>query len=192
MARVGILAAALLALLAPVSVAGPQIAAGPYRLDSGHTRVLFALSRFGLVTYRGEFAGASGALVFDPAAAAASRLDVSVPTTGVIMARRDLERWLEGPAWFDAARFPVMTFRSTAVAATGADTANVTGALTLHGVTRPLTLRVRFTPAGSDRGAGFEATGRIRRSDFGIGRYAFLIGDTVELTINAAFERARS
>jgi polyisoprenoid-binding protein YceI len=190
MARVAIVAAALLALLAPAGLSA-QAAAGVYKLDSSHTRVGFSLSRFGLVTYRGEFVGASGVLNFDPAAMAANRLEVSVPMAGVSMARHDLERWLEGPAWFDAARFPVMTFRTTAVTATGADTANCTGDLTLHGVTRPLTLKVRFSPAGSDRGTGFEARGRIRRSDFGVGRYAFLIGDTVDLVINAAFERAR-
>lgn len=190
MTRGAIIAAVLLALLAPAAASAQ--AAGVYKLDSSHTRVGFALTRFGLVTYRGEFVGASGVLNFDPAAMSANRLEVSVPMTGVSMARRDLERWLEGPAWFDAARFPVMTFRTTAVTAVGPGAANCTGDLTLHGVTRPLTLRVRFTPAGSDRGAGFEAKGRIRRSDFGIGRYAFLIGDTVELTINATFERARS
>ncbi len=190
MTRGAIIAAVLLALMTPAAASAQ--AAGVYKLDSSHTRMGFALTRFGLVTYRGEFVGASGVLNFDPAAMSANRLEVSVPMTGVSMARRDLERWLEGPAWFDAARFPVMTFRTTAVTAVGPGAANCTGDLTLHGVTRPLTLRVRFTPAGSDRGAGFEAKGRIRRSDFGIGRYAFLIGDTVELTINATFERARS
>jgi polyisoprenoid-binding protein YceI len=90
-----------------------------------------------------------------------------------------------------------MTFRSTTVAPTGADTADVTGDLTLHGVTRPATLKVKFSAAGvnpQDQAytAGFEARGRIRRSDFGIGRYAFLIGDNVDLIISAAFERAHS
>jgi polyisoprenoid-binding protein YceI len=189
MVRSAILAAALLTLLVGPGGAGAQIPAGRYKVDPARTRVLFALTRFGLVTCRGAFVGASGTLAFDPAAVAATRLEVGVPMTGVTMASHELGRWLEGPAWFDAVAFPVMTFHSTAVVATGANTAEVTGALTLHGVTRPVTLKVKLSPAGSDRGAGFEARGRIRRSDFGVGRYAFLIGDTVDLNINAAFQR---
>jgi polyisoprenoid-binding protein YceI len=183
------LSAALVALVICAGSAGAQVPAGSYKVDPGRTRVVFELSRFGFITYRGQFVGASGTLAFDPAAVAATRLEVSVPMTGVTMASHELGRWLEGPAWFDAAAFPVMTFRSTLVAATGANTANVTGDLTLHGVTRPVTLKVRFNPAGSDRSLGFEARGRIRRSDFGVGRYAFLIGDAVDLNINAAFQR---
>jgi polyisoprenoid-binding protein YceI len=87
-----------------------------------------------------------------------------------------------------------MTFHSTAVAPTGPDTADVTGDLSLHGVTRAVTLKVTFngaTGAPKSRAyAGFEARGRIRRSDFGVGKYAFMIGDNVNLIISATFERA--
>jgi len=91
---------------------------------------------------------------------------------------RHLGALLAGPGWFDAARFPAMIFRSTAVAPTGADTVNVTGDQSLHGATRWVTLKVKFNAGGStlqDRtyAAGFEARGRIRRSHFGIGRLAF-------------------
>ena len=79
---------------------------------------------------------------------------------------------------------------------TGARTADITGALTLHGVTQPLVLHARFNGAGVNPldhayTSGFEATGVIRRSEFGVAKYVPLVGDEVTLTISAAFEKAQ-
>lgn len=174
-----------------------QAPPGQYKIVPDHTRVAFAVSRFGLTTYRGQFIGAFGTLALNPANLSECHLDVSVPVAGISGSSRRFDAELEGPAWFDAARFPVMTFRSTSVTPTGPATANVAGQLTLHGVTRSVTLKAKFTvsgvnPANRADTAGFEARGRIRRSDFGVARYAFLFGDNVDLIISAAFERARS
>ena len=91
------------------------------------------------------------------------------------------------------ASFPKITFKSTKVTKTGTDTANVTGDLTLHGVTKPVTLdgqvrRRRPQPAHKTYTAGFEAKGKIKRSDFGVKTYVPLIGDEVDLMISGAFE----
>ncbi len=187
------LAAALVTFTIP-AVSQASAPPGVYKVEPRHTRVLFAVSRFGLTTYRGQFIGASGSLVLSEPEVGASRLEVSAPISGLTTSSRHLDTLLEGPGWFDAARYPAMMFRSTAVARTGADTANVTGDLTLHGVTRSVTFKVKFDAGGFNLqnqtyAAGFEARGRIRRSDFRIARFALLVGDNVDLIIDAAFER---
>ena len=96
--------------------------------------------------------------------------------------------------WLDAAKYPEMVFKAEKIAPTGKNTANVTGALTLHGVTKPVTLAVKFNGAGVNvldkkYTVGFDATGKIKRSDFGVKTYVPLIGDDLDLIISAAFER---
>jgi polyisoprenoid-binding protein YceI len=86
-----------------------------------------------------------------------------------------------------------MVFKSDKVVPTGKNTANVTGNLTLHGVTKPVTLAVKFHGAGVNvldkkYTVGFDATGKIKRSDFGVKTYVPLIGDDLDLTVAAAFE----
>ena len=85
-------------------------------------------------------------------------------------------------------------FKAEKITTTGKDTANVTGDLTLHGVTKPVTLKVKFNGAGVNvldkkYTVGFDATGKIQRSDFGVKTYIPLIGDDLDLIISAAFER---
>jgi len=91
------------------------------------------------------------------------------------------------------ALFPNATFKSTQVVQTGANTANITGNLTLHGVTKPVTLKARLIGSGTNPldkmfTVGFEATGTIVRSQFGVKQYVPLVGDNVTLTISGAFE----
>jgi polyisoprenoid-binding protein YceI len=86
-----------------------------------------------------------------------------------------------------------MVFKSTKVTETGKDAAKVTGDLTFHGVTKPVTLAVKFNGAGTNPldkkyTAGFEVSGKIKRSDFGMKTYVPLIGDDVDLIISAGFE----
>ncbi len=101
---------------------------------------------------------------------------------------------LKGDQWLDAGKYPTMTFVSTKVAPAGKDHAKVTGDLTLHGVTKPVTLDVTLVGAGANPlnkkyTVGFEATGTLKRSEFGVKTYVPLIGDELHLTIAGAFER---
>src|SRR5512140_400097 len=136
--------------LALVLVAGPAIAAtaapkppmppaGDYKLDPSHTSVTFRVNHLGFSHYTARFSRISGELRFDPAHPAAMAvtaeidplsLELNAPPTG-------FHDQLMGKGWFEAARFPKMTFKSTRVEVTGPKTARVTGDLTLHGVTRP-------------------------------------------------------
>lgn len=167
-----------------------RVAAGAYEVEPEHTQVLFGISRFGFSTYYGRFSQASGTLVFDPADPARSTLVISVPAATVSTASDKLNGVLKD--WFAVAQFPAMTFKSTKVTVTGIDRGIVTGDLTLHGVTRPLTLAVSFDGAGVDPATskytiGFDATGTLKRTDFGVSTFAPYIGDEVRLILSGAF-----
>ncbi len=169
-----------------------KVHAGRYAVEPEHTEVLFAISHFGFSTYYGRFAEASGTLLFDPATPANSTLAISVPAGTVSTASEKLNGILKSVGWFEAAQFPAMTFRSTKVTVTGADRGIVVGNLTLRGVTRPLTLEVSFDGAGVDPAdskytIGFDATGTLKRSDFGISTFTPFIGDEVRLILSGAF-----
>jgi polyisoprenoid-binding protein YceI len=187
---------ALAAALALAGAAHAQGAAqsGVYVIEPNHTEVLFGISHLGFSTYYGQFPGASGSLTLDAANPAASQLDVTVPIAGVMTASPKLNDELKGPQWFDAAQFPVMTFHSTKIVSTGPTSADVIGDLTIHGITHREVLKVTLNRAAPNPmmktySAGFEVSGHIKRSDFGVSAYVPMIGDDVNLIISAAFNR---
>ena len=170
---------------------------GAYKVEPSHTRVLFTVSHMGFTNWYGDFTGASGTLTLDPKNPAAASLQVTVPVGSVSTTNAKLDGELKAADWLDADRFPAASFKSTKVTPKGTGMADVTGDMTLHGVTKPVTLHVKFNGAGVnplDKAytAGFEAHGTIKRSDFGVTKYVPLIGDTVELTLSGAFEKPTS
>ena len=187
---------ALLAFSGSAAVAADpaSVPAGTYALEASHARIAFAVDHMGFSTWYGDFTGAKGSLSLDPKNVAASKLDITIPTGSISTTNAVLDGELKDPTWFDAGKYPTITFRSTAVASTGADTAKVTGDLTFHGVTKPVTLDVKFHGAGPHPmtkayTVGFDATGSLKRSDFGVNKYVPLVGDKVDLFISAPFEK---
>lgn len=171
-----------------------QIQSGTYTVEPAHTQVGFSVLHFGFTNYYGVFSNASGSLAFNAQAPSAARLSVTIPVASVQTTSTKLTDELKSPQWFDAAKFPTATFASTHVQLTGQNDATVTGNLTLHGVTKPVTLNVHFLGAGVNPmdkkyTTGFEATGTINRSDFGIKTYVPYVSDTVTLRIAGAFEK---
>ncbi len=169
---------------------------GAYAIEPSHTRVVFSVSHMGFTTWYGDFPGASGQLVLDPAHPGASRLDVTVPIAGVSTTNAKLDDELRSPDWLDATRFPTATFRSTRITPTAPGEAEVAGNLTLHGVTRPVVLHAHFNGAGVNPldhayTTGFEVSGVVKRSDFGVSKYVPLVGDDTRLIISAAFEKEK-
>ncbi len=176
----------------PMSVKG-----GDYKVEPSHTQVIFKISHMGFSTYYGNFSNATGTLKLDPKDASIDSLDVTIPVSSVMTTSAKLTDELKSSDWLDATKFPTAQFQSTHVTVTGPGQAMVAGNLTLHGVTRPLTLAARFQGAGANPlshayTAGFEVSGTIRRSDFGVSKYVPLIGDEVGLTISGAFEHQPS
>ncbi|MFC3069272.1 YceI family protein [Phenylobacterium soli] len=192
------------AALAAVAFSAPSFAqlvrepaavqAGTYKVEPNHTRVLFAVNHMGFSTWYGNFTHASGGLTLDPAKPEASSLSVTVPTASVETTNTVLDGELKSADWLDAAKYPTVSFKSSKVTLTGPGQADVAGELTLHGVTKPVVLHAKFNGAGVnplDKAytVGFEVSGKIKRSDFGVTKYVPLIGDDVDMIISAAFEK---
>ncbi|MGZ5987382.1 MAG: YceI family protein [Caulobacteraceae bacterium] len=191
-----LLAAALAVLAAPAAaqVQGPEaVQAGTYVIDSKETLVRYSTIHMGLNEFWGTFPGATGILTIDPKDIASAKLSVSVPILTVETTNRELNGEFISTEFFDAGKYPTMTFVSTAVARTGERTARVTGNLTLHGITRPVTLDVTFNGVGPNAFSkvptlGFRAVGLVRRSDFGLAKYVPIVSDETAIAISAAFE----
>ncbi|EGF93007.1 yceI-like domain protein [Asticcacaulis biprosthecium C19] len=168
----------------------PAFAADTYKLDAGHTEVVFGWTHFGFSKPTGKFANAVGSVTLDQADPAKSSVSVSFDISGLNTGVPALDNHLKSADFFDAAKFPTATFKSTAVQTTSDKTATVTGDLTIHGVTKPVTLDVTLNglgehPMKKKKAAGFSATGTIKRSDFGVGAYAPAVSDEIHLVITA-------
>lgn len=195
---VALLAAPLLAQDLPKTPPGApdpaRVTAGSYKIDPGHTQVGWRVKHLGFSWFDGQFGGATGTLQLDPAHPSSARLSVTIPIDGLTTTVAALNEHLKSPDFFDAAKYPAATFTSTSVQVSGT-TARIAGNLTLHGVTKPAVLDAKFVGAGPGPmpphavNVGFEATGRLKRSDFGIAYGVPLVSDEVELRINAAFEK---
>jgi polyisoprenoid-binding protein YceI len=188
-----ILAGSVLAQSAPTHDAA-KIESGTYAVDPYHTQVTFGVSHMGFSEFRGRFNTASGTLMLDTKKPSASTFDVQVAVNSVDTPVEKLTGELKDEAWLDAKKYPQITFKATNVVVTGSGEAKVTGDFTLHGVTKPLTLNARLVGGGMNPltkkyNVGFELSGKIQRSDFGVKTYVPLIGDEVDLTISAAFEK---
>jgi polyisoprenoid-binding protein YceI len=171
-----------------------ELPAGSYRVDPEHAALLFKIDHLGFSQLVGRFDRFDATLDLDPEQPEAARLTVLVEVESIDLNLPEFEQDLRGPDWFDVAQFPQARFVSRAVAITGDDTGRITGDLTLHGVTRPVTLEVTLNGAGDSLitgrySLGFAAIGSLERSEFGLGAYAPAVGDDVVLEIHAEFQR---
>jgi polyisoprenoid-binding protein YceI len=154
----------------------PDVPAGAYKLDKSHASLTFRVNHLGFSNYTAQFKTMDAILTLDPKNPAAATLTASVDPRSLDLtgAPKGFAAELTGPNWLDAKQFPEIKFVATTIAMTGPDTAKITGDLTLHGVTKPITLDAKFNGgyAGNmyDPSAriGFSANGVFKRSDFGI------------------------
>lgn len=177
-------------LLAALLVAGlAQAAPTRYDLDPRHTQVRFGWTHFGFSHMSGRFDEARAQFQFDPADPAKSSITVEIPVASIDTGVPALDEHLRSADFFDAARYPTATFRSTRVESVGPKALRVTGDLTLHGVTRPLVLDVTINqvgpyPMGGRASAGFDASATLRRSDWGIAAFVPNVSDEITLSIS--------
>lgn len=173
--------------------------AGNYVLDPTHVSVLWSLSHTGLSQYTARFDQVFGALDFDPANPVNSALDIRIDPKSVSTGLPAFDETLATSGnYFDADTYPEISFVSTSATVTGENVGTVTGDLTLRGVTKPVTLNVKYNGAGKSFGnpgktLGFSATGSFLRSDFGMDYLITLgnIGDEITLRIEAEFNEAQ-
>lgn len=183
---------ALLGLLAWAGAA--QAALESYRLDPVHTRVAFQVSHAGFSRPIASFSQVQGELAFDEADWSTATLEARIPIATLELGDADWRERILDRTFFDAETFPEARFVSTRVEPMDATHARVTGELTLHGVTRPVTLAVTLNalkrhPLTFKRTAGFSATGTLKRSDFGMDAWKSVVGDEVTLIIEVEAQR---
>ncbi|HET7125562.1 MAG TPA: YceI family protein [Lysobacter sp.] len=188
------LAIALLGFALPL-VASAQMA--HYALDPVHTRVLFAVSHAGFSQAMGTVSGSHGELWFDPNDWSGAKLMVEVPLDRLDMGDAKWTRAVRAANLLDTAKYPTARFASKRIEPIDASHARVCGDLEIHGVARDTCLDVAFNQLKRHpmppfrRTAGFSATATLKRSDFGIDAWKSLIGDEVQLRIEAEAVRAR-
>lgn len=159
-----------------------------YKIDPNHTNVLASWSHFGFSNPSLNFGQADGTIVYDADKVSASSVQVTLPLTGLSALADQFYDHLIDADWFDAAKYPSATFKSTKVEAAGEGKLKVTGDLTVKGVTKPVVLDVKLNKAGvqplAKRAAvGFDATATVKRSEFGLGNYVPNVSDEVLLRI---------
>lgn len=184
------------AALAQATTTSPAaVQAGTYRLDPDHGKITWSVTHFGFSTYVGQFAHVNATLKVDPKAVGASALDVTVDANSLGTLNPALDTHLKSKDFLDVAAFPTATFKATKVVQTGEKTVDITGDLTLHGVTKPVVVHATFNQAGVNPldkryELGFAGSAEINRSDFGIKAYVPAVSDRVTLTIEAEFKAA--
>ncbi len=165
-----------------------------YKFDTVHTQIIFFVDHLGFSKSEGEFIDFDGGFTFDRGQPENSSVEVTIQTVSIDM---DDEKWdehMKNEDFFNVEKFPTMTFKSTGIEVTGENTANITGDLTLLGVTKPVVLNVTHNksgkhPFGEKYAAGFSATASLKRSDFGMTYGLPMVGDDVEIRIEVEAER---
>ncbi len=170
--------------------ATPAMAADILKFEPDHTSVVFQYEHFGLSHPSGKIMGASGTLTLDHDDMTKSVVDITLEINTLTTALPDFDTLLRGEKYFDIAQFPIATFKSSKVELTGENTANVTGDLTVHGITQSEVLVVTFNkkafnPAVFKTGYGFSATAHLSRKAFGLGNLEPIVGDDIDLIIDA-------
>jgi polyisoprenoid-binding protein YceI len=166
---------------------------GTWAVDPAHSTVEFSVKHLGIATVKGVFREFEGSLVIGEDLASASAAGtVKVASVDTNEAQRD--EHLRSPDFFDAATYPQLTFASTAIRPVDDEVFEIDGEITLHGVTRPITLAAEVQgleqdPWGNER-IGLEVTGQLKRGEFGmtfnqaLGSGNMLVSDKVKLSLD--------
>jgi polyisoprenoid-binding protein YceI len=177
------------------------VPAGAYVLDKSHASLIFRVNHVGFSRYTGRFTRYDAQLQFDPANPTKSSLKVQIDPKSIDAdgAPAGFMATLAGKEWLDADKYPEMTYRSTKVERVGTNGLRISGDLTLHGVTRPVQLNGTYNggyashPFEPRARVGFSATGKLKRSGFGVASgipapgTTMGVGDDVEIIIEAEF-----
>ena len=167
-----------------------------YNVDTAHSEIGFSVRHMMFAKVRGQFKTWSAKLAYDAASPAKSTIEVDIDVASIDTREEKRDGHLKSPDFFDAEKFPKMTFKSTRIEPAGTGQFKVTGDLTIHGVTHPVTLEVEQTgsgkdPWGNDR-LGFSARAAIHRSEWGLKwnqaleTGGVLVSDKVEIEVEAS------
>jgi len=176
-------------LAALLALASAPALATSYTLDPNHTQVQFVWNHYGFSNLTAQFGKVEGTLDFDASDPAKSSVSATVTMSSVDTNSKKLDEKIVASDYFDVAKFPTATFKSTHVEKGATpDRLKVTGDLTIRGITKPLTLDVKVTKVGEQPlrkapAAGFDATATLKRSDFGLTKYLPNVADDVKIHV---------
>jgi polyisoprenoid-binding protein YceI len=178
--------AAALVVLA-FAFGAPAFAAESYKVDPVHSSAIFRIKHANTSYFAGRFNAPDGSFVLDEADPSKSSFNIVLSVDKVDTANEKRDAHLKSPDFFNAKQYPTITFKSTAVKKGEGSALQVTGDLTMHGVTKSVTVPVELTgkgqfPAGTQR-AGVEATFVVKRSDFGMSGMQPMLGDDVKVLV---------
>jgi polyisoprenoid-binding protein YceI len=188
-----ILLAATLAATATGALAEPV----KYTLDPSHSQVMFTYNHLGYSTTYNMFAGWEGEIMFDKENPANSSVDVSIPVMDLYTGWQERFAHFMDDDFFGAEEGDMVTFESTGIEVTGEDTAEITGDLSMNGVTQEVVLDTQLNqsmghPMKDGRPwAGFDATTTLMRSDYGLDKFAPAVSDAVEVHISIEAGKAQ-
>jgi polyisoprenoid-binding protein YceI len=174
---------------AAFAIAAPA-AAEPYVIDKSHAAVTFTVSHLGFSMTHGFFREFDATIDFDPDAMETSSVEFVIDSASIDTLWEARDGHIKSGDFLNIAEHPTITFKSTSIALTSAETARLTGDLTIVGVTREESFDVRLNKIGpspfnpEQMIAGFNATGVIDRTDYGMGYGAPAIGALIELRID--------
>jgi polyisoprenoid-binding protein YceI len=169
-----------------------------WNIDPAHSGAEFKVKHMMISNVKGKFSGLSGVLKLDETNYARSTVEASIPVSTVNTGDEKRDGHLVSADFFDAEKFPAMTFKSTRIESVGGGDYEVTGDLTIHGVTKPVVLKLEDVsepskdPWGNHR-IGLSGTTRINRKDFDLGWNAaletggVLVGEEVTITLDVEF-----
>lgn len=159
-----------------------------YYFDKEHTQIFFSVNHLGFSNSTGSFQEFDGSFVFNRGEPEKSSVNVVIKTDSIEMNDAKWNEHMKNKDFFNVTAFPSMTYKSTGIEMTGEKTANIVGDLTLLGVTKPVTLAAVFNkadkhPFSNKYVAGFSATARLKRSEFGMNYGLPMVGDDVSIRI---------
>ena len=172
------------ALASTVTLAAPV----DYKIDPTHTATVFSWNHFGFSTPSANFSDIQGVIKVDNAKPANSSVNVTIPLSSVNTNVPALDKEFQEEAWFNAAKYPNITFKSTKVETKDKKHFKITGDLTVKGITKPVVLDAVLNkqdehPMAKVPAIGFNATTSFKRSDFGLGNYVPNVGDKITVNI---------
>ena len=169
-----------------------------YEIDAAHSGVVFGWNHFGFSNPTARFDKIEGSLLLDQADLTKSSISVTLPLAGLDTHVAKLDQVLKSPDFLDEAKYPTITFTSSRVEKAGENGLKITGNLTVHGVTKPVTLDAKVNKIGifeipgvfKAQTAGFDATTVIKRSDFGVAKYVPAVSDEIPVRITLDAKQA--
>lgn len=180
---------ALIVLNAFAMVAAAVAQAGTWQIDPNHSSAQFSVRHLGVSTVRGAFMKVSGSAQYDPADPTKDSLNATIQAASVDTRVEMRDNDLRSPNFLDAQKYPTITFQSRQVKSVGTGRMQITGDLTIHGVTKEVTLDVDGPsasikdPWGNQR-IGASASTKVNRKDFGVNGAAGVVGDDINITID--------